>query len=610
MIGRKIRNYQIEELLGEGGMGVVYRARDMSLGRMVALKMLHPEMLHQPDLLIRFRNEAHVTARLSHPNIATLYSFFSEDDLHCLVMEFVNGKTLEQILSVHKKMPETEVIRVLIQLLEGLEEAHQNEILHRDIKSGNIMINQSGYVKLMDFGVARFESSARITRMNRVIGTLEYMAPELLTGGKPTVQADLYAVGVVAFEMLTGSLPFTADADTDLTEKILKGSYKFPASEFSAGLKSRNRAGPVIKKLMQKNPSRRYKNTGEVLDDLNAIGVSGRVSVQLLSKEKLPVSEDATKEAGFSHFNSRAIAIVTTLTSWYSKVKPNVYDFFKTTEGKIIGGAIGLAFLIMLGAAIFSGTSENPKGQAEEHLRVEEDAVEMAQFPPSRELSVYSAPVNGEQRNQPSQSGASIVSPLSAPVVVRSQQQDQEFIQQDEADVTVSRETEDRSQPEPESAEREEGDVQSVDDEIEYSPDLPEESTEAENVTPALRTVEVGVANLFVEGIFDETVSTLTHNPGDQFYLTVAGAVYSGGYRVIDPGSRIKGRVKDVRSRGSSRRATLAVQFEAVEAVDGTWLPITYPEYSDQATGTVTFEKGRAVRRLRVESGRVSIVVE
>src|SRR5690625_8041061 len=134
MRGRRIRNYPREEDLGEGGMGVVYRASDLNPDRRVAIKMLHPEMLHQPDLLKRFKNEAHVTARLSHPNIATLYNFFSDGNDHCLVMEFVNGKTLEQILNTHKKVSAEECIRILMQLLEGLEAAHQNEVVHRDVK--------------------------------------------------------------------------------------------------------------------------------------------------------------------------------------------------------------------------------------------------------------------------------------------------------------------------------------------------------------------------------------------------------------------------------------------------------------------------------------------
>ena len=277
MIGRKLKNYQIEELLGEGGMGVVYRAKDENLNRMVALKMLHPEMLHQPDLLKRFKNEAHVTARLTHPNIATLYNFFSEDDLHCLVMEYVMGKTLEKILQVHKRVPAEECIRILIQLVEGLEEAHANEILHRDIKPGNIMINQSGYVKLMDFGVARFESSARITRMNRVIGTLEYMAPELLIGGKPNIQADLYSVGVVAFEMYTGKLPFEGEQDGELTQAILKGKYSYPRYSVSDHFPQDKKLESIINKLMVKKTSKRYLNSKEVLEDLNVCGISGRV---------------------------------------------------------------------------------------------------------------------------------------------------------------------------------------------------------------------------------------------------------------------------------------------------------------------------------------------
>ena len=209
-------------------------------------------------------------------------------------MEYVMGKTVANFTG--KRVPADECIRILIQLVEGLEEAHANEILHRDIKPGNIMINQSGYVKLMDFGVARFESSARITRMNRVIGTLEYMAPELLIGGKPNIQADLYSVGVVAFEMYTGKLPFEGEQDGELTQAILKGKYSYPRYSVSDHFPQDKKLESIINKLMVKKTSKRYLNSKEVLEDLNVCGISGRVSTVILGKEPITLIHSDEKQ--------------------------------------------------------------------------------------------------------------------------------------------------------------------------------------------------------------------------------------------------------------------------------------------------------------------------
>jgi serine/threonine-protein kinase len=623
MTGRKLKNYQIEELLGEGGMGVVYRAKDVNLNRMVALKMLHPDMLHQPDLLRRFKNEAHVTARLTHPNIATLYNFFSEDDLHCLVMEYVKGKTLAEILQVHKRLPSGECIRILMQLMEGLEEAHSNEILHRDIKPGNIMINQSGYVKLMDFGVARFESSARITRMNRVIGTLEYMAPELLTGGKPNIQADLYSVGVVAFEMYTGKLPFEADQDGELTQAILKGNYSYPRFSVSEDFHQNKKLESIINKLMVKKTSKRYLNSKEVLADLNECGITGRVSTEILGKEPLtivhsdekrdlfPKMIEKAKEFAFNiprHFPAALQSARKSVREKYPAVK----EFFKTFEGKLIGGAVGFAIGLFLFANLFSDSGqENQLSGAVESEPAEEVAVNYSGL--SGDGSNDST--SGDEQDNSVDGEESLRAP--SPIVIPTREPESEF-----GSGRSSRQGAIVSNPQDEAKEGGEqtdaGDDPSNNRENRIINDRESTRSETGSVNndrnqeraPSTRTIPVSVGDQFVEGIFDEPVSTLTHQEGDTFYLTVAADVYADGYRVIAAGANIRGVVQQVRDRGQSRRATLAVSFEEVQAVDGSWLSVSYPEYSNQATGSVTFEKGRSISRLRIESGTVTLELE
>jgi serine/threonine-protein kinase len=620
MIGRKLKNYRIEELLGEGGMGVVYLAKDENLNRRVALKMLHPEMLHQPDLLKRFKNEAHVTARLTHPNIATLYNFFSDDDLHCLVMEYVKGKTLEEILHIHKRLPVQECIRILLQLLEGLEEAHQNEILHRDIKPGNVMINQSGYVKLMDFGVARFESSARMTRMNRVIGTLEYMAPELLTGGKPNIQADLYSVGVVAYEIYTGHLPFEADNDGALTELILKGGPSF--SRF-AGEKEFVRDGKlesIIKKLMHKKTSSRYKHSKDVLEDLRACRISGRVSAQVLGAD--PIREAAAElsppaYADILDRSKRSVqAVAASFKSLYEQrgiplknSSSSISGFFKTTEGKILGGAIGFALFLFLFSGLFQSSGEiDEASRSSDDEPTEEVAINYSgigdQSVPAEESGETGA---GAEQGSEWLAPPEIVIPgrtsggrpgeavRDSRETVVSSLQDQNTSEDENTDENSAGQTEnlerDTTEPGGQNSDRSGSDSREMN----------------RDESPEARTISVAVTNQVVEGIFDETVSTLTHKEGDSFYLRVTGDVYADGYKVINAGARIRGVVQQVRDRGRSRRATLAVTFEEVMAVDGSWLKISYPEYSNQATGSVSFEKGRSISRLRIESGMVTL---
>lgn len=603
MIGKKIKNYQIEELLGEGGMGVVYRARDLNLERMVAIKMLHPEMMHQPDLLKRFKNEAHVTARLSHPNIAILYNFFSEEDQHCLIMEYVNGKTVEDILSVHKQIPEIECIRILQQLLEGLNEAHKNDVLHRDIKPGNVMINRSGYVKLMDFGVARLESSARITRMNRVIGTLEYMAPELLTGGKPSAQTDLYSVGVTLYEMVYGKLPFTAESDSEITEMIMKGKISFPSDSMDTVFGRRNSISGIISKLMNKNQNRRYTSAREALADLDKFHVSGRVSEQLLSDEKL-IEENVTKQkAPILNISEKikALGSISTDTSdLWSKTKAWFISVSQTMEGKIIGAAICFALLMIILSGIFS--TETPEELSDPALIENELVQGGVSFSPGNQTEPATNSTEGEANESGGQGDYDYLAPPD-PIVVPQQREGRR------SDRSGRGETNESTADDAEESQSENRD------------NTPEGNVVVRNQTPSsnsnedsqparkssARRIEVEVSGQFVEGIFNETVSTATHTTGQQFYLIAAGPVYSNGYKIIDSGARIKAVVSDVKTRGNSRRAFLAVKFESVQAVDGNWLPISYPEYSNQDTGNVVFEKGRTIRRLRVESGKVFI---
>jgi serine/threonine protein kinase len=213
MTGDQIGNFRIIGRLGEGGMGEVFRAMDTMLEREVALKTLRPELSAREELVERFRVEAIALAKLNHPNIAAVYSFFRENDRYHMAMQFVHGQTLEQRLIERTRLGWKEAAQVAIDVLQALEHAHAQGVIHRDLKPANLMLDPTGRTIVMDFGIARVLARARQTRAGNLVGTMEYIAPEIVRGEDPDRRADLYSLGVVLFELVTGRLPFVADTD-------------------------------------------------------------------------------------------------------------------------------------------------------------------------------------------------------------------------------------------------------------------------------------------------------------------------------------------------------------------------------------------------------------
>lgn len=213
MIGAQILNYRIVEKLGDGGMGSVYKAVDVMLEREVALKFLRPELAEQPDLVERFRSEAVVLARLTHQNVAGLYGLHRNGNDFFMAMEYVPGKTVEALLKQNGRLSVEHAAQVASHVLHALDYAHRHGVVHRDIKAANIIVTPGGNVKVMDFGIARVLGTERRTRVGFVVGTIGYMAPEQIQGLDVDGRTDLYAVGVVLYEMLTGRMPFQGDTE-------------------------------------------------------------------------------------------------------------------------------------------------------------------------------------------------------------------------------------------------------------------------------------------------------------------------------------------------------------------------------------------------------------
>jgi serine/threonine-protein kinase len=255
-----VGNYRIVRELGVGGMGAVYEAVDQMLERPVAIKVLRAEIARQPELIERFRVEAVTLARLNHPAIATLYNFFREEEDYYMVMEFVRGGTLEDLIEKKQRLSPEEAVGVLGSALEGMAHAHGLGVLHRDIKPANIMIADDGAVKVTDFGIARILGSSRMTREGRIIGTLEYIAPERIKGAEADARSDVYSAGVVLYEALAGRLPFIADTDLGTIEAHL---HQSPPSLGELNVNCPADLEAAVRRALEKQPSRRFQSAEE-----------------------------------------------------------------------------------------------------------------------------------------------------------------------------------------------------------------------------------------------------------------------------------------------------------------------------------------------------------
>ncbi|GAB5537043.1 MAG: hypothetical protein Rubg2KO_32920 [Rubricoccaceae bacterium] len=228
MIGRTIGTYRIDAKLGQGGMGAVYKGLDLMLERPVAIKALRADIAASSQHVERFRQEAKTLARLLHPHIATLYALLREGDDLYMVMEFVEGETFEAVLHRERRIPVEHALRLFDQALRGIDHAHQRGIIHRDVKPANFMVMPSGTVKVMDFGIARLLGSTRMTQTRHAIGTAEYMAPEQVRAREVDARTDVYALGILLYEMVTGRVPFEAESSFETMQAHLQAEPRSP----------------------------------------------------------------------------------------------------------------------------------------------------------------------------------------------------------------------------------------------------------------------------------------------------------------------------------------------------------------------------------------------
>jgi len=268
LINQTVGEYRVVDFLGAGGMGEVYRAEHAKLGRVAAVKVLTAAAAGAGGFVERFFNEARIQASLQHPNIATLYDFLEVGGQPCIIMEYVDGLTLSDRVKSYGALPLAETVFIFQAVVEAIGYIHRHGIIHRDIKSNNIKISTTGQVKLLDFGIAKGQMSPGLTEVGSIIGTLFYLSPEQLKGGTADARGDIWALGVLLYEMVTGRMPFEAGTLGELCEKIDRAVYTPPTQLDSSVPRE---AANIIARCLRKNPAERYQTADELSHDVRKL---------------------------------------------------------------------------------------------------------------------------------------------------------------------------------------------------------------------------------------------------------------------------------------------------------------------------------------------------
>lgn len=298
------KRYQVSGKVGSGGMAEVYKAYDPVLDRTVAIKVLHPHYAQEENFVARFRREAQAAANLNHPNIVNIYDWGTEDGTYFIVMEYLEGKSLKQLIDEKGALIPSMATDIAEQVLNGLEAAHAHDVVHRDIKPHNIIITPDGKVKVTDFGIARAGASSALTQTGSIVGTAQYVSPEQAQGLPAEAQSDLYSLGIVLYEMLTGEVPFEGENPVSVAVKQINEAPRSPRSLNPSIPKSLE---AIVLKALAKDPAQRYQSAYEMKEDLQRYA------------QGLPVKKPRLSKAEKADFNGKTIVMPTQKPGEYRK---------------------------------------------------------------------------------------------------------------------------------------------------------------------------------------------------------------------------------------------------------------------------------------------------
>ena len=358
MIGKILgKRYEITEEIAQGGMSVVYKALDLNLNRYDAIKVLNEEFASDKEILERFKQEANAVAFLSHPNIVNIYNVGSEGNIHYIVMEYVKGRTLKEIINLKGHLSNEETLNYSYQMARALESAHNSNIIHRDIKPQNIIITKDGLVKVTDFGIAKHSDSATITNSGKIIGSAHYFSPEQARGNMTDRRSDIYSLGITMYEMVTGSVPFDAESPITIALKHMQENLPSPRKlnpKVSEGLEK------VIMRATEKNPIERYQKIEDMMSDLRALMNGGEISPNTASSD---------------HGSTQVMGAVLPENELIAE-SDDMIDDPKPKNSKKKALIVGLAMILVVvlgafvGDLVFGGKSNTPPVAEEEDVTI------------------------------------------------------------------------------------------------------------------------------------------------------------------------------------------------------------------------------------------------
>ncbi len=330
--GTIIEHYKIISILGEGGMGTVYKAMDLKLERIVALKLLSSQLVTQKQFIERFKREAKNQAKLSHTNIVQVYGFVEEGNLLGIVMEFVEGETIEKMINRKGVLPLKDALSYLKDILNGVGFAHKNGFIHRDIKPSNIIINNEGSAKIMDFGISKAHNEKGLTKTGAKVGTIHYMSPEQIKSQEPTNQSDIYAIGITLFEMLTGKPPFDYGTEYEIMEAHLK---KTPprASNYLTTIPPE--IDSLVSTALNKQLNKRFTTCEQFIEKVNIFLEEKDYILKKTTEKKREVESPERKKLKLKFFTLFIIVVSLVIAAILLKV---VTDFLLTSKGEKISG--------------------------------------------------------------------------------------------------------------------------------------------------------------------------------------------------------------------------------------------------------------------------------